>query len=124
MNRRTHRSFVVTIALSFVFFLIDDAATTEKSGAFDRGLWATSGAWCAHSPREAMVRDVMTNHLHEGMTMHHVRSLLGQADQENGDGTWIYDVGYESDGLMRTCVSLELFSTSDRLDRWELARDD
>ena len=96
---------------------------SHRSTKFDPVSWRGPVDWCTSSPRGAMVGDLVHNRLRRGMRMRRVRNMLGPPDA-NPDGTWLYNVDYESDGLLGTCVTLVLDAKAGRLDRWLIGRDD
>jgi hypothetical protein len=93
-------------------------------GTFDQQVWKRPVDYCTKSPRGDMVDEVAANYLRPGMPMRRARALLGPADQTNADNTWIYNVDYERNGLLGTCVVLQLYAKGGLLERAEVVRDD
>jgi len=87
-------------------------------------VWKKPVDYCAKSPRGRMVEEVVADYLRPGMSMREARALLGTPDEISADDTWVYNVDFEPDGLLGTCVLLVLYAKGDVLERAEVMRDD
>jgi hypothetical protein len=98
--------------------------TATVGGAFDPERWKKPVKSCTESQRGRMVEEVVTDYLKPRMSMDDARKLLGAPDEISADETWIYNVDFESDGLLGTCVVLALYAKGDILERAAVMRDD
>ena len=118
-------AFVVLMA-GFVASSIILGLHSRRSATttFNKHVWKRHVAYCTKSPRGRMVEEVAATYLRPGMSMSSARALLGPADEISPDSTWLYNVDYEPDGLLGTCVALQLYTKGDLLQRAEVTRDD
>lgn len=102
-------------------------AQYSRSGSprtFDRAVWKKPVEYCTKSPRGRMADEVVSDYLKPKMAMRKARGLLGAPDEISADSTWVYNVDFEPDGLLGTCVGLQLYANGNRLERAEVTRDD
>jgi hypothetical protein len=71
-----------------------------------------------------MADELVAEYLKPGLSMDDARALLGPPDQISPDQTWIYNVDFEPDGLLGTCVVLALYAKDGTLERAVVMRDD